>query len=276
MYYHVRLTPRSNRTHTEVKLDLSEGDLRNRVLVPYDEGQPIVIGGRTFQSSDIERLNITVTDKPSSQILPTVLAERQASNVIVMGISDDWYIADKGTDVTDKFITGPPGEKKMKQKKMQNNTMMPPSNDSRVFVVHGHDENLKYQVELFLREIGLDPIVLHRQADQGRTLIEKLEAYSGVSFAFILLTPDDFAYLSKEEGKEEKTRSKEYRARQNVIFEFGYFVGKLGRNKVCCLYKPEVTLPTDVSGLLYKQVVGTIEQLGYELIKELKASGFIL
>lgn len=146
--------------------------------------------------------------------------------------------------------------------------------NKKVFVVHGHDEVAKTNLEVFLREIGLDPIVLHRQADEGMTIIEKFEKHSDVGYAFILLTPDEIAYLAGEEGKPDQERAKQLRARPNVIFEFGYFVGKLGRSKVCCLYTGNVTLPSDVSGMIYKQYAASIEEVAYSVIKDLKAQGF--
>ena len=91
--------------------------------------------------------------------------------------------------------------------------------------------------------------MLHQHPDEGQTIIEKFEKHSDVSYAFILLTPDDVAYLRSEDEKPDGERKKEYRARPNVLFEFGYFVGKLGRNRVCGLYKHGVALSTDVSGL---------------------------
>jgi predicted nucleotide-binding protein len=145
---------------------------------------------------------------------------------------------------------------------------------NRVFVVHGHDETLKNRIEIFLRELGLTPIVLHREPDQGRTIIEKLEDYSDVSYAFVLLTPDDVGYPKEEETKPDEQRQKEPRARQNVIFELGFFVGLLGRKRVCCLYKSKVALPTDIFGILYKNVATDIQSIGYELLKELKAAGY--
>jgi predicted nucleotide-binding protein len=143
---------------------------------------------------------------------------------------------------------------------------------NRVFVVHGHDETLKNEIEIFLGENGLEAVVLHRKPDQGRTIIEKLEQYSDVSYVFVLLTPDDIGYPKDEEEKDDSKRVKEHRARQNVIFELGYFVGLLGRNKVCCLYKTGVTLPTDFKGVLYKEVSTNIAAVAYDLLKELRAA----
>ncbi len=145
---------------------------------------------------------------------------------------------------------------------------------NKVFIVHGHDEKAKHELEIFLTELGLEPIVLHRQADEGKTVIEKFEKHSDVGYAFILLTPDDVSYLSSESDLPESERKIEFRARPNVIFEFGYFVGKLGRSRVCCLHTGSVTLPSDVNGLVYKPFSNSIEESGYSIIKELKAAGY--
>jgi predicted nucleotide-binding protein len=152
----------------------------------------------------------------------------------------------------------------------------------KVFVVHGHDEKLKSQVARFLEQLDLQPIILHEQADQGQTIIEKFEKHSDVSFAVVLLTPDDVG--GKLNGKSSSQRLKwlgpetegkaslKSRARQNVIFEFGYFLGKLGRSNVCGLYCEGVELPSDYSGVLYTKVdpEGAWQ---FKLMKELKAAG---
>lgn len=145
---------------------------------------------------------------------------------------------------------------------------------NRVFVVHGHDAGLKTDVERFLREIGLEPVVLHRQPDQGATIIEKFEKHSDVGYAFILLTPDEMAFTVDQKDIEDAKRSMELRARPNVIFEFGYFVGRLGRERVCCLCKGSVTVPSDLSGLVYKRVDDGMDAQAYSIIRELKAAGY--
>lgn len=144
----------------------------------------------------------------------------------------------------------------------------------KVFIVHGRDEISKTNLEVFLREIGLEPIVLHRQADVGQTVIEKFEANSDVGFAFILLTPDEIAYLTPQDSLPDDEREKELRARPNVMFEFGYFVGKLGRSKVCCLYTGDVAIPSDLNGLIYKKYTSNVEEVAYSIIKDLKATGY--
>lgn len=117
---------------------------------------------------------------------------------------------------------------------------------NKIFIVHGHDSQLKTDVERFIHEIGLEPVVLHRQTDNGNTVIEKFEKNSDVGFAFILLTPDEVSMTKDQLDLPDGSRKIEYRARPNVIFEFGYFIGKLGRSRVCCLHKGEVSMPTDL------------------------------
>lgn len=154
------------------------------------------------------------------------------------------------------------------------NTSEASTRSKKVFVVHGHDEVAKTNLEVFLHEIGLEPIVLHRQADEGLTVIEKFEKHADVGYAFILLTPDEVAYLAKDESLDDAARKKEKRARPNVIFEFGYFVGRLGRSKVCCIYTGDVALPSDVNGLIYKRFEKSVEEVAYGIMKDLKASGY--
>lgn len=116
-----------------------------------------------------------------------------------------------------------------------------------VFIVHGHDEAAKESVARFVEKLGLRAIILHEQPNAGRTIIEKFEAHATVSFAIVLLTPDDVA-MTKVGGRRKQSKP---RARQNVILELGYFMGKLGRGRVCALYKKEVEIPSDYQGILY-------------------------
>lgn len=115
----------------------------------------------------------------------------------------------------------------------------------KVFIVHGHDDAARETIARFLGNIGFEPIILHEQANKGRTLIEKFEANSDVGFAVILLTPDDLG------GKANETTTQK-RARQNVILEWGYFIGRLGRSNVCALMKGDVEIPSDIVGIVWE------------------------
>ena len=139
---------------------------------------------------------------------------------------------------------------------------------SKVFVVHGHDEGALQAMARFLEKIGLQAIVLREQPDQGLTTIEKFEASaSEVGFAVVLLTPDDLggAVAAPEQAA---------RVRQNVIFELGYFVGRLGRGRACLLRKGEVEIPSDLVGVIYTDMDHPAEGWKVKLARELKAAQF--
>jgi predicted nucleotide-binding protein len=142
----------------------------------------------------------------------------------------------------------------------------PQQQSRKVFVVHGHDEVAREAMARFLEKVGLETIILHEQPDQGLTIIEKFESYAGqVSFAVILLTPDDL-------GGAASAPAQVARARQNVIFELGYFVGKLGRGRACLLRKGAVEIPSDLYGVIYTDM-DAAEGWKLKLVKELKAAG---
>ena len=117
---------------------------------------------------------------------------------------------------------------------------------NKVFIVHGHDDAAKLEMARTLEKAGFEAIILHEQPDAGRTIIEKFESYSDVSFAVILYTECDLG-----RAKEMSVDSEKYRARQNVVFEHGFFLGKLGRDHVCALVKGDVETPGDLSGVIY-------------------------
>jgi hypothetical protein len=116
----------------------------------------------------------------------------------------------------------------------------------RVFLVHGRDKKALHVVSEFLRSLDLEVVILYKQPNQGQTVIEKFEKNSDVGFAVVLLTPDDVGAPVGEPKK-----SKTMRARQNVILELGYFIAKLGRERVCPLQIGEVELPSDIHGIVY-------------------------
>ncbi len=145
----------------------------------------------------------------------------------------------------------------------QHNTAKP---SNKVFVVHGHDDGAKHELARFLEKIELEAVILHEQANQGRTIIEKFLACADeVGFAVVLFTPDDL-------GGASTAPVQVARARQNVVFELGYFVAKLGRGNVCLMRKGDVEIPSDLFGVIYTELDGN-EGWKMALVKELKAAG---
>lgn len=143
-----------------------------------------------------------------------------------------------------------------------------PELSNRIFVVHGRDDGMRESVARVLTTLGLEPVILHEQADRGRTIIEKFYEHSDVGFAVVLLSPDDSGYLISDGPDAVKPR-----ARQNVILELSFFLGRLGRENVVALYKGDVEIPSDFSGVLYKRY-DSDGAWPYKLTRELKESGY--
>jgi predicted nucleotide-binding protein len=142
-------------------------------------------------------------------------------------------------------------------------------NKRKVFIVHGRDNEAKQEVGRFIESLGLEAIILHEQASAGMTIIEKIEHYSNdADFALVLYTACD-----KGRGAHETKIPARDRARQNVVFEHGYLMAKLGRENVCSLVKGQIETPNDISGVVYVP----LDDFGAwknDVAKELKACGY--
>ena len=139
---------------------------------------------------------------------------------------------------------------------------------SKVFIVHGHDDGAKETVARFVDKLGFKAVILHEQVDSGDTIIEKLEKHTDVGFAIVLYTECDIGGVIKSKPEELKPR-----ARQNVIFEHGLLIGKIGRANVVALVKGNVEFPNDISGVVYK-TMDTGGAWKYSIAREMKISGY--
>jgi predicted nucleotide-binding protein len=151
----------------------------------------------------------------------------------------------------------------------QDHAVPPPDsrNGHKIFLVHGHDELALHETARFLEKLRQEVVILREQPNQGRTIVEKFEDYGDVGFAVVLLTADDQGGTKSADASGLRPR-----ARQNVIFELGYFNGRLGRNRVCALYRPGVEIPSDYAGVLYVE----LDERGawrLQIAKELRAAG---
>ena len=150
----------------------------------------------------------------------------------------------------------------------QHTVAQPQATGRQVFVVHGHDDAILHETARLLERLGVSHAILREMPNKGRTIIEKFEELADVGFAVVLLTADDRGGTRAQPLDAQKPR-----ARQNVILELGYFLGRLGRHRVCALYRPGVEIPSDYSGVLYVE----LDDRGawrWELAKELKAAGY--
>jgi predicted nucleotide-binding protein len=281
-FYHVYIVLKDSK-HLYEKDD-SEEDTKV-ISNNYNEGKRFLFCGRWLDRDKIEEIRIYKTGKPSSEY-PT--------NVFYMQDKED----------TRNWIKRPP-QKALEERDKKAKKVF--SND--VFIVHGRDYKPVKELKTILKKLGLTPIVLHEQPSRGRTVVEKLEKYSDVGYAFIILTPDDIgasrylgrsdlAILGNQELVENAVISKEMRfkgpfswkkgfmilfpsfmkmrARQNVVLEFGFFMGLLGRDRVCCLYKGDIELPSDMHGIVPIPFEESVNQAKDEIIKELEAADYKL
>lgn len=142
-------------------------------------------------------------------------------------------------------------------------TTQPPHNTDKIFIVHGHNGELKQNVARIIEKQGIEAVILSEQVNRGRTIIEKFEENADVGGAICLFTSDDL-------GRIKSAANDQPRARQNVVLETGYFMGKLGREHVVLLADNGVEMPSDLSGVVYTNT----GDWKVELLKELRAMGY--
>lgn len=184
------------------------------------------------------------------------------------------FISEQFTPLLDALEFGQPFQSATTSAPVQNSSPPPQvvaRNKRKVFIVHGRDNEAKQEVSRFIEKLGLVAIILHEQASSGMTIIEKIEHYSNdADFALVLYTPCDHG-----RGVHESNIPPMNRARQNVVFEHGYLMAKLGRENVCSLVKGEIETPNDISGVVYVP----LDKFGAwknEVAKELKACGYAI
>ncbi|MFI3218999.1 MAG: nucleotide-binding protein [Methylococcales bacterium] len=153
-------------------------------------------------------------------------------------------------------------QENMKSEKLH----QPIEKSNKIFIVHGRDDLAKTETARFIEKLGFEAIILHEQASGNKTIIEKIEEHTNVGFAIVLYTPCDVGSLAGES-------SQKPRARQNVVFEHGYLIGKLGRQNVCALVKGDVEIPNDISGVVYISL-DNHNAWHMAIAKELKKAGY--
>ena len=143
----------------------------------------------------------------------------------------------------------------------------------KVFVVYGHDNHARTQLEAMLRRWDLEPLILDQLISSGQTIIEKLEEYTQqANFGIVLATPDDIGYPKNDETK------KQYRVRQNVVLELGMLLSKIGREKIAILLSQaeDMEKPSDIDGLIYIPFKDNVEETKLSLAKEMQNNGYVL
>lgn len=253
VFWHIRILYQDKKSgSTTYSYDMDIGEDSVRIFAKqYHAGDNVNYVGRWLDPFNILEVLINQTEEHSTAYETT---EMTGSVAI--------FTEKKGMDVTKNYI-----HKKPKQK--EEKVLNVPNISENVFIVHGRDTGPAYELAKILRDFNLNPIILSEQASGSLTIIEKLEKYSNVGYAFVILTPDDIGGLATEQQIKN-------RARQNVILEFGYFTGLLGRDRITCLYKGDIELPSDMHGVVCVQFNKTVKEIYWYLVKALKAVGYTI
>ena len=246
MFYHVLIETSekigksgTNKTYFERdKTDISE--IKKRIVLPYLRKEDFQFNGYFLEPKNIRRITIKSSTKTTEE-LSAIENNNLPPGFITFISPEDIVESEKSTKEITKDIfdeakkdIGTPQQARPSKALDLNN----------VFIVHGHDDLTKTKVARFIEKLGFNAIILHEQASSGKTIIEKIEAHTNVGFALILYTPCDA-------GRASDATELNLRARQNVVFEHGYLIGKLGRQNVCALVKDNIEIPNDISGIVY-------------------------
>ena len=260
-YYHVLIETKnpSEKYYQLDKTDLSK--IKDEIILPYCKEEQFIFDGYILDKSKIKRILIKESACTSTEYADY---EDERYPDLPFPASEEAIIEDRKytTDITESIFKECKG---LLQKATSNPKA--PMDKSKVFIVHGHDNATKEAVARFVEKIGLEAIILHEQASSGNTIIEKIEANSNVGFAIVLYTPCD---VGASKGEKDQLKP---RARQNVIFEHGYLIGKIGRKNVSALVKGDVETPNDISGVVYIKM-DEADSWKYAVGKEMKACGY--
>lgn len=268
-YYHVYVryyVPSEDTFEETYELDLSLEELKEQIVTPYLKGESFMCGGHQVNPFATKPIIISKSIESSNKLIPRIRAEEARKSEITgigWGLSDEFLVVDHSQNVTRELITHPPKKKESIEKPEKTKEAL----NKNVFIVHGRDKQPALELARILeRRFGLNAIFLWEQAHHGRTIIEQLEEHSDVQYAFVIVTPDDVGAL---EGNRLR-----YRARQNVILEFGLFVGKIGRKKITILLKGDIEIPSDMQGILYSRFYESPEECFLQIERNLKAAGY--
>lgn len=260
MYYSVLIETTekigaSGRNRQYYELDNTDlADIERRIIQPYLLKKGFQFDGYFLRHDEIRRIAVKETEETTialSDCLEYLTPFDVANNIR--------YSTDITNIVFDRV------QLSLATSRENNDLILDDIDRSKIFIVHGRDDLAKTEIARFVEKLGLNAVILHEQASSGNTVIEKIEEHTNVGFAIVLYTPCDEGNLVGETPKA--------RARQNVVFEHGYLIGKLGRDKVCALVKGDVEKPNDINGVVYIVLDGH-GAWKMHIVKELRTAGY--
>lgn len=271
MYYSVLIETTEKEGKTERNKQYFEFDktdlsvIKKRIIEPYLKKEDFRFDGFEMGKKELTRIKI----KQSLDAMQKIAEyEKSKTEYVSFYTSKHIFSMEKyAVDITDTVLDEVEAsvsllqnDDEIKQQITNNNI-----DYSKIFIVHGRDDLAKIDVARFVEKLDLNAVILHEQASSGNTVIEKIEQHTNVGFAIVLYTPCDEGNLVSETAKP--------RARQNVVFEHGYLIGKLGRDKVCALVKGDIEKPNDISGVVYI-VLDEHGAWKMHVVKELRTAGY--
>lgn len=281
MYYHVIVGISdhvdSNSGYKEYyELDITDlHQIEQKIISPFLNKQKFQFKGYFLNPGEIRRLVVLETNESSNSIRTSVrnaMVARTPSARLLLPTINILQQKTYSKDITDELQTriqaliDSQKNLQLKEQALQENENKIDMN--KIFIVHGRDDSAKTEVARFVEKLGYSAIILHEQVNAGKTIIEKIDEHTNVGFGLVLYTPCDIGGLVGDENQKN-------RARQNVVFEHGYLMGKIGRNKVCALVKGDIETPNDISGVVYvplddlgawkMKVAKEMRDLGYQI-----------
>ena len=242
------------------KLDIEK--IKSELVFPYKNNNQIIFKGYPLNKKDIRRFAIKSSEQSTDEIKKTLNSKKSKKVFFIftkeMIVEDDKLVKDITTDVL----------KSLETISSESTNTTKEINMNKVFIVHGHDDVMKLEVARFIEKLKFEAIILHEQSNAGLTIIEKFEKYSDTGYAIILYSPCDVG------SKNENGATPKLRARQNVVFEHGYLIGKLGRNKVSALVKDDIEIPSDIDGIVY--IYYDKDEWKFKIVNELKTAGYLV
>nr|DAR46518.1 MAG TPA: putative nucleotide-binding protein [Caudoviricetes sp.] len=285
-YYHILFIFKNG--DEDFKTDILDKDkVINNIVIPYinHEKEKIVMG-KKINFNNLKEIQIIYSEWPIKFLIGSLQIEfnKEADGILIIPQTvnelfilrsskqkiNDITGSMKTYNITDEIVEEAENMLGNEINKNGNRiTIIEEKNSDKIFIVHGHDNSAKNELARFIERIGLKAIILHEQASGGNTIIEKIEEYANtVGFAIIL-------YTACDKGKSKKEDDLKDRARQNVVFEHGYFVGKLGRNRVIALNKENIETPSDINGVLYI-LMDSVGAWKTQIVQELKNAGYTI
>lgn len=256
---HVEVDGGGKKTIPAIFNDLTITELWQQVVEPWRLQKAFTVNGTIIRDHNkVQKIKIVQTQYPQSYYAEQHNLRMRSNRIADMATNRRLLPLSQGEDHTHEFLFSEPAESlNVSQLSLLNN---------KIFIVHGHDEQAKETTARFIEKLGLEVVILHEQANEGKTVIEKLEKHTEVGYSIILLTPDDVGASVSEQSNLRP------RARQNVLLELGYMAAKLGRNRVCALKKGDVELPSDFLGVLHIDI-DSAGAWRLQLAKEMKVAG---